>query len=183
MDEEGNTVLHYAWNNIDCSEEEYYKAIEDFIMSRVGDVEWKAGSIFDDEEGYINVLSAYDALRTTTYIAFSPEILEFDLSDGILTVSIDDGSRFGWDGGEREYFSFSYPISDDCSWESGYYADDFVHDEYMDYNTVKECIESEQAQYKEGKEKYGDDFSVESPPGFDFIVVDGVIVKVYMLLP
>ena len=137
----------------------------------------------DISETYGSILSAYDALRTTKYYANLPEIVEFELSDGILTVSSDDGSRFGWNGGEREYFSFSYPVSDDCSWECGYYAVDFVRDEYMDYSTVKECIESEQAQYKEGKEKYGDDFSVESPPGFDFIVVDGVIVKVYMLLP
>jgi len=137
----------------------------------------------DNGETYSSILAAYDALRTKTYHANLPEITEFELSDGILTVSAGDGSRFGWNS-HIEEFSFSYPVSDDCTWEDGWYAvnsTEFECNTYISYDIMKEDIDSTQEKYKEGIEQYGSDFEINSPYGFTFNIIDETVVSVYRL--
>lgn len=173
---------YYVWNDVACSEEEYINGIEDFVNSAVGDADWKqySSDVYSNEERYANVLAAYDALRKVTYSTCVPEVVTFKLSDGILTLVTDDGSRFGWKSGEEGY-SISYPVADDCIWETGWFGSEYVVEETIDYEWVKSYIEQTQIEYAEGYAKYGDsdESGVISPMGIYIEVVDGIIVRVY----
>lgn len=113
---------------------------------------------------------------TNTYSTFVPKVVTFEISDNILTVATDDGSRFGWSDGKGG-FTISYPVAEDCIWETGYFATDFVAEDTTDYESVKSYIENEQAGYVEGLAM--GDFEVSSPMGIYIEVTDGVIVRVY----
>lgn len=113
---------------------------------------------------------------TNTYNAYDPEIVTFEMSDGILTVVADDGSRFGWNN-NAEGFSISYPVAEDCVWETGYFEADFVATDSTDYESVKSYIEETQAGYIEYSET--EDFEINSPMGLYIEVTDGVVVRVY----
>lgn len=113
---------------------------------------------------------------TNTYSTFVPKVVTFEMSDNILTIVTDDGSRFGWSDG-NEGFSISYPVAEDCIWETGYFAADFVAEDTTDYESVKSYIENEQAGYVEGLAM--GDFEVSSPMGIYIEVTDGIVVRVY----
>lgn len=113
---------------------------------------------------------------TNTYSTFVPKVVTFEMSDNILTIVTDDGSRFGWSDG-NEGFSISYPVAEDCIWETGYFAADYVAEDTTDYESVKSYIENEQAGYVEGLAM--GDFEVSSPMGIYIEVTDGIVVRVY----
>jgi len=130
---------------------------------------------------YKTIFSAYDAARTSTYYANLPEIEEFELSKGVLTVSTNDGSRYGWYASTP--FSFSYPVADDCVWEQGWYESDFVKDKDISYEDLKATITSEFERYENliknnGEAWFIDNQPIESPLGIQITVTDGVVVSV-----
>lgn len=111
------------------------------------------------------------------YSTYVPRVVTFEISDNILTVVTDDGSRFGWIDGQGEGFSISYPVAEDCIWETGYFSADYVAEDTTDYESVKYYIENEQAGYVEGLAM--GDFEVSSPMGIYIEVTDGIVVRVY----
>lgn len=140
---------------------------------------------YDSDGGYHDVLSAYDAARTTIYYANMPEIDEFELSNGVLTASTNDGSKYGWYS--REPFSFSYPVADDCIWEYGWYEADFVKDKDISYEELKEMITSDfewyESLYKKNGKEWFDEYGIESPLSIQITVTDGIVVKVRVSSP
>lgn len=180
MNEYGSVVEEYFWNHVECSGDDYANAINNLIDSAGGATEWVTAPSY--RESYPDILSAYDALRTTTYTAYVPQIAEFEISNGILNASTNDGSRYGWVS--RNPFSISYPVADDCVWERGYYLDDFVHEGDTDYESVRGIILSDQEYYEELIKENGEEWFLEyrpidSPVGIHIEVMDGVVVRVY----
>lgn len=125
------------------------------------------GQNYDDI--YSTLIAAYDALRTTTYAAYSVEITKFDLTDNILTVEADSDPN-----GRREGFAISYPVSEDCTWEYGYYNNEgnFVSDEYQNFEYMKEEIAENQQ-----------NIEVQSQILLCIEVIDDTVVRVYRVIP
>ncbi len=173
-DDEGNTTF-YQWNGSECAnEEDYYSHIDAFCDSQVGEAEWKEVSIYGDIN--TNILSAYDALRTTTYNTYEYCIYQFEVKDGILTVAADDGAAVSDGFGIQKSFSFSYPVAEDCIWEDGYWGGDgYVSTRQTDEQTVMEDIR----EWREAYETIPDD--VESPVGIYFDIVEEKVVRVYTI--
>lgn len=135
---------------------------------------------------YESVLEARGLKGTTTYVTYDPQIVTFEISNGILTVVADDGSRFGWGSVRTSEFSISYPIAEDCKWEDGYFVSesDFMSYGTTDYETVKSYIERVQAGYMEGiEELQSGEHEINSPMGIYIELTDGIVVKVYTLFP
>lgn len=128
---------------------------------------------------YESVLEARGMKGTTTYTTYVPKVVTFEISNNILTVVTDDGSRFRWSDG-RGGFSISYPIAEDCIWETGHFEYDFVAEDTTDYEYVKSYIENEQAGYEDSIEELRrGEAEINSPMGIHIEVTDGVVVKVY----
>lgn len=170
-DDDDYPVQEYFWNEVECeSEEAYYNAINEFIELSVGDVEFE----IIDSEGYLNILEAYDALRTTTYQILAYEFTEFSMSDGVLTFSSDGAARYGAE--HPKAFSHSFPVAEDCSW--GYYnAGETYPYQESDYEDMKAQIEADMDLYATDFEMFGE-IGWDSPPGYYITVVDGEVVDV-----
>lgn len=110
---------------------------------------------------------------THTYGTYVPQVAVFELSDGVLTVVSDTG--YNWDAGEK--FSISYPVAEDCVWETGYFSADFVAENTTDFESVKAYIEQEQAGYTVDPE--AGEYVIDSPMGIYIEVTDGVVARVY----
>lgn len=158
----------------EVSSEEYDKIISqyDYLDSYTRlscGVQDTSGENFYTTGVYSSLLDAYDALRTTTYAAYSVEITKFDLTDNILTVEADSDPN-----GRREGFAISYPVSEDCTWEYGYYNNDgsFVSDEYESFEYMKEEIAENQQ-----------NIEVQSQILLCVEVVDDTVVRVYRVIP
>lgn len=137
---------------------------------------------YDVSDIYDSIFSAYTALRTTTYTAFAPEVLEFNLSDGILTVAIDDGSRYGWNhGSSNQEFSFSCAVSDNCIWEDrDVMMNQSDQGSTTSFEEMKQTIDDAQRGYEECIEEYGY-VDISSPYEIHIEVMDDLIVRVYSL--
>lgn len=126
-----------------------------------------------------SILSAYDVLGNSTYSTFEFCIYQFEVNDNILSVSADKGSnaRFGTDTS----FSFSYPVSEDCIWEDGYWGGDY-NDTYVSYGQIN--IEAVMEDIKKWRKIYeADPENLEIPVGINFCIVDDEIVRVYTTTP
>lgn len=130
---------------------------------------------YKDVQGtYSTLLSAYDALRITTYQAYAPEVAEFDLTDGILTLTTEDPAEGNSSDSEEVWhnvdplFSISYPVAESCTWEYGHYEYDFVLDEYGSFETMKENV-------------VADKECLYSPFSLYVEVIDDVVVRVYSI--
>lgn len=133
---------------------------------------------------YESVLEARGLKGTTTYVTYDPQIVTFEISNGILTVVADDGSKFGWGSERTGNFSISYPIAEDCKWDTGYFISEseFISQGTTDYEDVKSYIERVQAGYMEGiEELQSGEHGIDSPMGIYIEVTDGIVVKVYTL--
>lgn len=136
------------------------------------------------DELFDSVLEAYDAVRTTTYGAYWPEIVDFDLSNGVLTFSSDGGSqgRYGWYNG-NESFHISYPVAEDCIWEHMF--DNELESE-SDYEFMRNRLKDERQAAEDYKRNYGEEAFeeyVENPFGINVVVEEGVIVSVSLYTP
>lgn len=158
----------------EVSDEEYDKILSqyDYLNSYtrlICGVQDASGENFYATGVYSSLLDAYDALRTTTYAAYSVEITKFDLADNILTVEADSDPN-----GRRDGFVISYPVSEDCTWEYGYYNNDgsFVSDEYESFEYMKEEIAENQQ-----------NIEVQSQILLCVEVVDDTVVRVYRVIP
>ena len=132
------------------------------------------------------MLEARGLKGTTTYVTYDPQIVTFEISNGILTVVADDGSRFGWGSERTGDFSISYPIAEDCKWDTGYFISEseFISQGTTDYEDVKSYIERVQAGYMEGiEELQSGEHEINSPMGIYIELTDGIVVKVYTLFP
>lgn len=124
---------------------------------------------------FSSLLGAYDDLRTVTYKAHAPEVAEFELKDGILTLTTQDPSNGGSIDSEEVWhnvdplFSISYPVAEDCTWEYGHdNGGEFVVDEYGSFETMKENV-------------VADKECMDSPFSLYVEVIDDVVVKVYSI--
>lgn len=123
---------------------------------------------------YSTLSAAYDALRTTTYKAYAPEVAEFELKDGILTLTTQDPSNGGSIDSEEVWhnvdplFSISYPVAEDCTWEYGHDEGGFVLDEYGSFETMKEDV-------------IADKDEIYSPFSLYIEVIDDIVVRVYSI--
>lgn len=198
-DEKGNIIWNedgdypeqeYSWDGVSCSEEQYYKAMNDFVKAEAGDVEFTYVDPYGGDI-YLNVLEAYNGLNIKKYSACWPQIVDFDLKGGVLTFSSDSGERYGWGGGEMG-FSISYPVAADCIWENrsvgmgeAYQPQvgdtDYIGD--TSYEEIKEWIDAERTWYDEAVATYGsDEVWLESPVNVVVVVEEGVVVRVYTVI-
>lgn len=170
-DEENKTF--YEWNENECSnEEDYYNCMIDFCNSQAGGANWRKVNTYNNI--HTNILAAYDALRKTTYSTYEYCIYQFEVKDGILTVSSDEGTAVSDGFGLQPSFSFSYPVAEDCIWEDGYWGGDgYESNRQIDAETVMKDVKA----WREAYETSPDD--VESPVGIYFDIVDDKVVRVY----
>lgn len=154
--------------------------------------EWYSGTIvpgdFDDsvlneyEKANRDLIVQYESeiSQDATYYANWPEIVEFELSDGILTFSSDGGAeaRYGWFN-RLEPFSISFPVAGDCVWEHAPYG---VHESDSSYEAIKEWLEAEQEDAEAHVREYGAEGMidyVQSPFSITVEVREGQVVRVY----
>lgn len=163
----------------EVSDEEYDKILSqyDYLNSYtrlICGVQDASGENFYATGVYSSLLDAYDALRTTTYKAYAPEVAEFELKDGILTLTTQDPSNGGSIDSEEVWhnvdplFSISYPVAEDCTWEYGHDEGGFVLDEYGSFETMKEDV-------------IADKDEIYSPFSLYIEVIDNVVVRVYSI--
>lgn len=103
---------------------------------------------------------------TVSYDETMLYVSEFELVDGVLTVTFisDDGEPVG---------TISYPVSDDCLWETEYVDGMIVPSTYEDIKTEQEIWYT----------IYVNDDYYESPIELGIDVVNSVIVRVYIVSP
>lgn len=165
-----------AWQDNDW--EDYYYELNDSEVQE-GEIEAYIDSFgfeikIDSKEAETSILSAYDALRTTTYQILAYEFTEFSMSDGVLTFSSDGAARYGEENPKA--FSHSFPVAEDCSW--GYYnAGETYPYQESDYEDMKAQIESDMDLYATDFEMFGE-IGWDSPPGYYITVVDDEVVDV-----
>lgn len=163
----------------EVSDEEYDKILSqyDYLNSYtrlICGVQDASGENFYATGVYSSLLDAYDALRTTTYKAYAPEVAEFELKDGTLTLTTQDPSNGGSIDSEEVWhnvdplFSISYPVAEDCTWEYGHDEGGFVLDEYGSFETMKEDV-------------IADKDEIYSPFSLYIEVIDNVVVRVYSI--
>lgn len=144
----------------------------DFCNSQAGGANWRKVNTYNNI--HTNILAAYDALRKTTYSTYEYCIYQFEVKDGILTVSSDEGTAVSDGFGLQPSFSFSYPVAEDCIWEDGYWGGDgYESNRQIDAETVMKDVKA----WREAYETSPDD--VESPVGIYFDIVDDKVVRVY----
>lgn len=126
-----------------------------------------------------SLLSAYDALNTVKYTTWEFCIYQFEINDGILTVSADEGANANFESGDA--FSFSYPIAEDCIWEDSYGFNDnnqgLYYVEQIDAESVKKEIESWRGYYET------DPDNMNSPVAIRFCILDEEVIGVYTSTP
>lgn len=125
-------------------------------------------SVLDLATLQTNIFDLYDTSKNVTYYTCIPKILEFSLSDGVLTVTTDNGLRYGWhDGIPTSNFSISYPVADNCIWEG----------EASSFEILKQKIDSEQEVYEKALKEYGY-ADIENTLDIFIEVVNGTVVRV-----
>lgn len=135
---------------------------------------------WDNTDLKVDIFDLYDDLRITKYTTYEYCIYQFEINNGILTVTADDGVNGADSFGLETPFSFSYPISEDCIWEDGYGYDRYRY-EYgvseIDMEDVIESIKRWRGQYEKNPDY------IESPVGIRFCIEDEVVIGVYTSTP
>ena len=154
--------------------------------------DWYEGTIapedFDDtvlnefEIANRDLIVQYEAeyFKNAEYYANWPEVLEFELSDGVLTFSSDGGAenRYGWNN-RSEAFSMRYPLAEDCRWE---HTNLGKYDSDSSFEDIRQWLDAEREDADEYLRKYGEealDEYVQSPFCIVVEVKDGQVVRVY----
>lgn len=143
----------YQIDGAECSEAEYNNFIETYFKVEGTEFGWKT---------YSSIAEAYDNLGKITFKKDGGFITKFEMTDNILTVETEDGQ------------SISYPVADDCKWESTSYGE--VYGTYT-FESLKEVVESERNRYLADPEMY------DSPAVLIVDIKDEVIVRIYTNIP
>lgn len=194
-DEEGNIIWNeegdcpqkeYAWEGKECSEEEYYAAMDQFVQETVGDAAFIQVNWYG---GYADMGKAYEGLKYRSYSAYWPQIREFRLEDGVLTYAVGGGGSYGWGSNDDMMYTISYPVAPDCIWEDRgvgmgeHYQPQVADTDYIrdtTYEKMKEWIDKEKKWFDEAAAEFGrDGMRAESPVNIVVVVKEGVVVRVY----
>lgn len=125
-----------------------------------------------------SLLGAYDDLRTIKYTTWAFCIGDFEEKEGILTVKADNGEKADFDC--EEGFSFSYPISENCFFESSYNYNDSRRESSVTQLSLSDIENSVKLWRQEYNESPG---MIESPAGIRFCILDDEITGIYLATP
>lgn len=192
FDGDGNYIPVYQISGADVSEEEYNQKLNDITADITNS--YSGDENFSQDTDVTDLIMEYDSIKSisdmesfddeanipyteTTYNTYEYCIYQFEQKDGILTVAADDGAAVADGFGLQDSFSFSYPIAEDCTWESGHWDDGFVPYEQIDMETVVQGIN----EWRNDYELFPDE--LESPAEICFDIVNDKIVRVYRIVP
>ena len=181
FDGDGNYIPVYQISGADVSEEEYNQKLNDITADITNS--YSGDENFSQDTDVTDLIMEYDSIKSisdmesfddeanipyteTTYNTYEYCIYQFEQKDGILTVAADDGAAVADGFGLQDSFSFSYPIAEDCTWESGHWDDGFVPYEQIDMETVMQGIK----EWRDDYELFPDE--LESPAEICFDIVN-----------
>ncbi len=177
----GNQSIQYFFDA-----KTWYRNTEEFVDSQ----ESVYQNMSDIEQANVQFLSSFieEQKVTKAYTADCYAVAAINQMDGVLTV-IADGAPGSGLGTEDDVFSFSFPISEGCVWESGH--DLYSEKRSVDYEEIREYVEKKRREYDgfvesgfdEGVMGDGSDCWWESPGELYIEVENSVVTRVCTFYP
>lgn len=164
----------YGINDEDVSEEEF----NNFEKQSTEQMGVPLIPISYNDYIYSNVLDAYDALRTIAYSMSIYGNMEFELSDGILTISSDDMCaidirNFGKELGTASY---SFRVAENCVWDAS--DNDEIENSYESIKQWFDEIDREEF-IREGDEGEYTHWGI----ALHVVTVNDIVIKVTLMCP